>query len=86
MGISFASVLLVCLRAGQRLQLLSQLVALAKEKELVSIDIHDLQLAGIRLDPVSGVTVSLFDDSVQGSYDLVFGRVRKASIESPRVF
>lgn len=45
MGISFASVLLVCLRAGQRLQLLSQLVALAKEKELVSIDIHDLQLA-----------------------------------------
>ncbi|MBA0378592.1 hypothetical protein D7U92_04550 [Stenotrophomonas maltophilia] len=72
---------MVCLRAGQRLQLLSQLVALAKEKELVSIDIHDLQLAGIRLDPVSGVTVSLFDDSVQGSYDLVFGRVRKASID-----
>ena len=41
----------------------------------MSIDIHDFQLAGIRLDPVSGVTVSLFDDSSQGSYDLVFGRV-----------
>ncbi|MBH1391673.1 hypothetical protein [Stenotrophomonas muris] len=47
----------------------------------MGITIHDFKMTGIRLDPVSGVTVSLFDDSVQGSYDLVFGRVRKASID-----
>ena len=47
----------------------------------MGIAIHDFKMTGICLDPVSGVTVSLFDDSVQGSYDLVFGRVRKASID-----
>ncbi|WP_414605833.1 hypothetical protein [Stenotrophomonas pavanii] len=47
----------------------------------MGLAIHDFKVTGIRLDPVSGVTVSLFDDSVQGSYDLVFGRVRKASID-----
>ncbi|EMI48223.1 hypothetical protein C405_17818 [Stenotrophomonas maltophilia AU12-09] len=49
--------------------------------DCMGITIHDFQLVGIRLDPVSGVTVSLFDESSRASYDLVFGQVRRASID-----
>lgn len=47
----------------------------------MGITIHDFQLVGIRLDPLSGVTVSLFDESSRASYDFVFGQVRRASVD-----
>lgn len=49
--------------------------------DCMGITIHDFQLVGIRLDPLSGVTVSLFDESSRASYDLVFGQVRRASVD-----
>lgn len=49
--------------------------------DCMGITIHDFHLVGIRLDPLSGVTVSLFDESSRASYDLVFGQVRRASVD-----
>ena len=47
----------------------------------MSVDVHDFELTGIRVERDSGVVVSLFDRSVSQSFDLGFRRVKRIVVD-----
>lgn len=47
----------------------------------MSVDVHDFELTGIRVERDSGVVVSLFDGSVSQGFDLGFRRVKRIVVD-----